>query len=431
MSLKILKPEDIDNELNGAPEPEQYEAEKPHIIRINEALRDKFDFRLNTIRQVIEYTTKEKENWKDFEEEDLNSIWIDFQLNTEFKGKEKPSVALLDKLLKSRFTNKHNAIREFFKSLKWEGTDHIAKLADLVKISPLKIDQLDGQQLEIFWRPLFKRWLISACSCGMGFTQNHVMLLFIGGQGTGKTTFLNKLCPTDLDQYLYTGHINPELDKTTADLLAEKFIINIDDQLQSIFDKDFHKIKGLITATSVTNRKAYRRDEKKRPRIANFMGSVNTETIFRDVENRRYLTFKIDAIDYKKEIDINQVWAQAYHLLNKGERPWFDSEEVNWINGINNQFAQVSQEEEYLVKMYESVQPEDPTAEFIMFSEILANIRKASKLNLSPQRLQLAIKKLKWHEPVSKRINNQPRYVYSVKSNFTIDDYQNIKINYE
>jgi predicted P-loop ATPase len=409
---------------------EHFEVEKPQIIRVKEAILEKWDFRYNEIRQILEFKATEDENWTDFEHEHLNSLWIDFQLNNDFKGKEKPSDKLLEKLLYSRFITKYNAIKSYFDSLQWDGTDHIGALADTVQITPIVLN-LDTA-LPTLWKPLLKRWLISSIACGVGKSVNQVMLLFVGSQGTYKTTWMNRLCPASLDQYIFTGHINPELtDNTTADFLAEKFIINIDDQLQSLFDRDFNKVKGIITATSITNRKAYRRDIKKRPRIANFCGSVNKEKIFQDIENRRYLTFKIDSIDINKKVDYNQVWAQAFHLFATGERYWFDSGEVAQLNTINNYFALVSQEEEWLTKLYESVKPDEEEAKFVMSSEIVSVLSKVSGLRLSPFKVSLAMKRLEWHDTISKRVGSskEPRKVYAVLENFTKDSYGNIKCN--
>lgn len=404
--------------------------EKSQIVKIFEAVTQKFEYRNNSIRQVIEFTPIDKNKWRDFEEEDLNSLWLDFQVNSDFS--KKPSVAILDRLLKSKWIRKYHPMRNFFKNLEWDGKDHITELANSVTCSEILIDfESKKKKISIFWPMLFKRWLISAASCSCGYTQNHVMLLFVGGQGTGKTTFLNNLTPPRLYNYLFTGHIQTDLDRQTADLLAEKFIINIDDQLQRIFDKDFDKIKGIISASSVTNRKAYRRDEKKRDRIANFVGSVNKDKIFEDLENRRYLTIPIEKINYTKKINIDQVWAQAYTLYKNGERPWFDSQETELINAINSEFAHVSNEEEFLRKLYDSVDPQEIGARYVMFSEIYANLCKYSKLRLNNNRVQLAIKKLGWSAPVSKRIGGDktPRYVYAVKEKFELDSYENIRVD--
>jgi predicted P-loop ATPase len=407
---------------------DEFEVEKPLIIRVKEAILDKCDFRNNEIRQVLEFKALGDSQWADFEHEHLNSLWIDFQLNNDFKGKEKPSDKLLEKLLFSRFIPKYHALKSYFDSLKWDGKDHITQLCDSVEITPIVLNLESA--LPTFWKPLFTRWLISTVACGVGKSVNQVMLLFVGSQGTYKTTWMNRLCPPSLDQYIFTGHINPELtDNTTADFLAEKFIINIDDHLQTLFDRDFNKVKGIITATSITNRKAYRRDIKKRPRIASFCGSVNKEKIFQDIENRRYLTFKVDSIDIQKKINYDQVWAQVYHLFANGERYWFDSTEINQLNLINNHFALVSQEEEWLIKLYESVKPEELDAKFVMASEIVSVLSKASGLRLSPYKVSLAMKRLEWNDTVSKRIGSakEPRKVYAVLENFTKDTFGNIK----
>lgn len=401
------------------------EIEQPLIIRIKNKIFDTYDFRYNEIRQILEFKKKGKNTYRDFEHEHLNSLWIEFQLDKDFRGRgEKPGISLLEIILYSHFTPKHNPIKAYFQSLVWDETDHIEKLANTVKISDVYLT--DGTALVLHWKKMFQRWLVCSVACGLGKSVNQVMLLFVGSQGTYKTTFMNKLCPDQIDNYAFTGHINPELtDNTTADMLAEKFLINIDDQLQSIFDKDMHKIKGIITATSVTNRKAYRRDTKKRARIANFVGSVNKETIFQDIENRRYLTFKIDSININTKIDINQVWAQAYHLYCNKERYWFDSTEVEIINRINSEFALVSHEEEWLMRLYQSVDETiaDGNVKYVLFSEIMTNIQRASGQRVRHGHVHNAMKKLKWHDKISKRINGEPRYVYCVLENFILDQH--------
>jgi hypothetical protein len=76
----------------------------------------------------------------------------------------------------------------------------------------------------------------------------------------GKTTWLNKLCPDEMKEFLICSHINPSLtDQNTANFLAEKWFVNVDDQLETIFGKDFNSMKAIITAPFVTNRKTWHR----------------------------------------------------------------------------------------------------------------------------------------------------------------------------
>lgn len=408
-----------------------YQAEKPYLIRVKEELYKNYDFRYNEILDSVEFKKTSAKKWQLFRfEENLNTIWIEFQLNESFP--KKPTISLLNIILKSDFTVNYNAIHEYFEQTKWDGKDHLTNLAATVIPAEIHLDE--NNVLPNLWAPLFRRWMISAVACMNGISPNQVMLLFIGTQGTFKTTWLNMLCPDPLKQYSFTGHINPDLtDNRTADLLSEKAFLNIDDQLDSIMDKDFSKIKSVISIDYINNRKAFRKDAKRRNRIANIVGSVNKEKLFLDVENRRYLTFKIEKIliDKAKKIDINQVWAQAYHLFKNKERYWFDSSEIEKINLINNHFAINTAEEEWLLKCYAKGEDLKPNTKYVMFNEILSVLKNASGLNLRPNFLTNAMKKLDY-EKASKRITvngeRQPRQVYPVQELFFYDTYGKIKL---
>lgn len=396
-----------------------YEAEKPLPIKILESIKEfGYKFRFNEVRQVFEYALQDGNEWKDLEERQYKNIWLNFQMTNKLTGKERPSVKKLYDLVDTDiYSQRYHPIEEYYKSLKWDGADHITKLAQTITCEDLDLKQNGGTMQEAFI-VLFRRWLIASVVCNLGINPNHVMLLLIGGQGLFKTTWLNRLCPKDLSNYQFCGHINPNLvDNNTCDLLAEKAFVNIDDQLETVFGKDFNSIKSVITTSFVSNRKAYRRDTKKRPRIANFVGSVNSEEIFHDVQNRRYLTFKIAAIDIKAKVDINQVWAQAYHLFTKGERYYFDKSDEAIINEINSKFSVISNEQEWFMRCYEVVDESHTESKCLMPSEILSILQRASGLKLFQFKLTNAFTKLNLKK-ISKRVNNNPRYVYVLREKF-------------
>lgn len=405
----------------------EYENEKPLIIRIYETLTNKYDFRLNDISKKIEFKHKEKETWEMIADENVNTFWIEFQLNKEFKGKEKPSDGLIFKLINSHLTIKYNAVHDYFNNLKYDGKDYFKEYCKTYSIEPIKL--IDGSDIIDHWQSLFKTWLISAVSCMLGHSPNHVMLVLMGGQGIGKTTHLNNLCPPHLNKdYRVTGHIKPDLnDGTTANYLAEKVWINIDDQLDQIFGKEFNSMKSLITIDKINNRKTYARFETSRPRIANFVGSVNQDRIFIDSENRRYLSFKVTKLNYINNIDINGLWAQIYYEYKQGARAYFSSQQVNIINMINNQFAKIPPEQEYFNLCYETTENYTYDCKYIQFSEILSTIKQASGLNMRENILTVVLKKLNIR-PISKRINNMPRYVYLLREKFVREASGKIKL---
>jgi predicted P-loop ATPase len=408
-------------EKDGQQTPKVYNAEKPLVLKIHETLTADCEFRINEVKGMIEFKKHDSLTWEKLEEQDLNSLWIDFQLNGDFGSREKPSVAKIYTLLNSRFTKKFNAIKSYFNDLEWDGHDYFTDYCKLYTIDDVTLD--NGLHLKDIWQDLFKQWLISACACMLGVSPNHVMFLIAGGQGIGKTTQLNNLCPSWLNlEYRFTGHIKPDLtDNNTANLLAEKAWLNIDDQLEKIFDKDFNALKSLITIDKLNNRKAYDRFEKTRKRIANFVGSINEENIFVDTQNRRWLTIKVTDIDYKTNFNIDQLWAQIYTLYKGGARYYFNAQQNILLNAINDFFAKVPPEQEYFMICYEPATETDIEAKYLQHSEILSTLNLASGLKMRAHFLTATLKKMGIAK-TSKRVNGGiPLKVYCLKELFIKD----------
>lgn len=404
--VQIWEPEIIETHLqeSGA----NMTANKPLVIRVRDALFKQYDFHHNEIRQVTEYREKKGE-WQDFDDRAIRSFWIDFQENGDWHARDKPSRSLLENILYSKYVPLFNPIEHYFNTLKWDGENHIAKLAETVTVKPVAAQVVSEVQTtaKYWWPHLLERWLIAVVGCALGETKNDMMLLFIGDQGKGKTTWFQRLVPPELYKYYKEGYIEPTIGNSdTVNALAENFIVNIDDQLDTIFGKAFNSIKGVISAdTRLKNRKAYRRDENIRKRRASFCGSINTERVFTDVENRRYLTFWAEEFTKDHEVNITQVWAQAAHLFKSAGNnkvAYMDEAEKLAVNTMNGHFSEISEEEQWLLKMFDYVKADDPFAKFYQPSEINSKLKAASGLNMSIYKLGRTLRKLGWVQ-VSKR----------------------------
>lgn len=395
---------------------------KHHIIEVKDYLDLKYEFRRNELTLEIEIRPLEKDEFTLLDEAYINSIWIDLQLDG-----YRVADTLLLKILNSKLIKEHNPLKEYFNGLPlYDGQkDYIGELAKTVDIADINVD---GISLRELWRPYLQKWLVASAATALSKGTNHLCLILVGGQGVGKTSWLNKLCPPDMQEFLICSHINPSLtDQNTANFLAEKWFVNIDDQLETIFGKDFNSMKAIITAPFVTNRKTWHKFTRKRKRTCSFMGSVNNPKFLTDTENRRYLVFTADAIDFTHKIDMVKVWAQALHLLDQGFSYWFTQEEIQQLNKINDIYRQVPPEEEYLIKMFEPCEPTNEQAMFLMPSEILSKINAWSGMKLSIRRLSAAMDKLGYGKPISRRIQGSPRKVYAVieRGESHERDYQN------
>ncbi len=384
--------------------------EKKHFIKeLKDYLDLRFEFRKNVLTMEVEIRALKSDKFILLEEDMLNSIWIDLQMDG-----YKCSDGLLLKILNSKLTPSYNPLQRYFDELPpYDGIDYIKQLADTITIKDIEVD---GIHLAELWEEYLKKWLVASASTILGRGVNQTCLILVGGQGAGKTTWLNKLCPKEMKNFLACSHINPSLtDQNTANFLAEKWFLNVDDQLETIFGKDFNSMKAIITAPFITNRKTWHKMTKTRPRICSFMGSVNNPQFLTDIENRRYLVFSTAEIDFKHNVDMNKVWSQAAHLVKEKYQYWFAQEDMKKLNKVNEIYRHIPPEEEWLIKLYEPCQENHPKVSFVMPSEILARINAYSGLRLSIKKLARAMEKLGYGDPVSKRLNNRgPRKVYPV-----------------
>jgi hypothetical protein len=362
------------------------------LASIIDYLRDHYDFVHNVItgeRLFIkrELTLGKEAKYELLEDEDVNSILIEMLLLYYKITREK-----IEMIIKSRMTREISPIKDYLTSLKPRTPD--AKNSAF-KLLCATITLTDEKNYRSAFDALLWRWLCANAACALNKKPNDVCLTFIGGQGTGKTTWLNKLCT--LPDYGYCGHIDPNTtNNETANLLAEKWLINIDDQLESIFGKDFSSLKSTISAPSVGNRKAYARQAKKRARIASFCASVNSTNFLVDTQNRRYLCFEIEKIDWdlSNAINYDDVWAEVVTALNDGEPFAFNANEMKMLNEMNDNFLEVTLEHEWLSLCYVPCDESDAGVVTLTMSEILTRLQTVSgNKNLRQSKLSRALER--------------------------------------
>lgn len=361
------------------------------LASIIEYLKDHYDFVHNVItgeRLFVkkEHTLGEEAEYQLLEDEDVNSILIEMLLLYYKITREK-----IEMVIKSRRTREISPIKDYLSTLKPSAAHgKRTTFKQLCLTIKLANETYRGAFEALFWR-----WLCANAACALNYKANDVCLVLIGGQGTGKTTWLNKLCP--LPDYGYCGHIDPNTtNNETANLLAEKWLVNIDDQLESIFGKDFSSLKSTISAPSVGNRKAYARQARKRARIASFCASVNSTNFLVDTQNRRYLCFEIAKInrDLSNAINYDDVWAEVMTALNDGEPFAFNASEMKALNEMNDNFLEQTLEAQWLSLTYV---PCDESAEGVATltaAEILTRLQTVSgNKNLKQTKLLRALER--------------------------------------
>ncbi|TRX38127.1 virulence-associated E family protein [Flavobacterium sp. ZT3R18] len=298
--------------------------------------------------------------------------------------------------LKSHFVERINPLIEYFKSLPpWNGKDHVKRYAGYV----------NTDDNELFRLHLLK-WAVRAVkTVFLKEAINKHVLVLEGGQSFGKSYFLNFLCPTQLEKYLYT-HLGIGRDERIK--LAKSLIINIE-ELDVMGKYDINAIKALISQVSINERLPYADKSTLLYRTCSFLASTNrAEFLCDDTGSVRWIIFSvIEKIDfsYSKEFNIDDFWSQAYHIFKyqKDFKSDLTQEEIKVNELRNERFTIQSVENEFVLKYYST---SDNLSDFRTPSEIVTELQVMGH-KLIAQKVGSALKKHNFT-----RIKHAKRQVY-------------------
>ena len=382
------------------------------IDRLELFLSNKYVFRHNMVSGKLEFQYFGKKKWNV-----MNDFIENSMLRECLKGRIKTNLSSLRNLLYSDFCVLFNPFEDYFFNLPTydEKTDYISDLANTITTTKQDL-----------WQQCFKKWLVAMVGCVLDDKViNHTVIVFSGKQGLGKTTWVEKLVPKQLKEYLFSGTINPN-NKDTLVQLAECMLINLD-ELENLNRSEIGSLKEIITKTQIRMRKAYGHNNETMPRRASFAGSVNTAQFLNDsTGSRRFLCFELEGIKYQHDVDINMAFSQALFLFKSGFRFWFDQEEIKSITENNEQYQLRSPEEELLLTWFEPSEVENAQS-FLNASQIASKLVDKTKININDNTINKLGKALKKHNFI--RLKKNGLFVYAVKENsYEEVDYSNREI---
>jgi hypothetical protein len=227
---------------------------------------------------------------------------------------------------------RYHPVKEYLEGLQWDGKEHIGKLARYFSDKHDPITYADGTQRTVF-HAFFHRWLVGAVGKVYNPTEcQNPMLILAGGQGKGKSYFVKWLCP--LPGLHIEEAIRPD-DKDFTGYLTNHWVWEVGELGSTIRKADREALKAFITRQDATFRPAYGRHALVKPALASFIGTVNPEgALLADpTGHRRFWPVELEKVGesinwrYAQEVDVNQLWAQAYALYQAGESWQLSTEE--------------------------------------------------------------------------------------------------------
>ena len=389
---------------SAADEDDEDKPKPTQIDRLELFLSTRYVFRHNMVSGKLEFQYFGKKKWHV-----MNDFIENSMLRECLKGRIKTNLSSLRNLLYSDFCELYNPFEDYFFNLPSydEKTDYILELANTITTTKQEL-----------WQECFKKWMVAMVGCVLDDKViNHTVIVFSGKQGLGKTTWVEKLVPRKLKEYLFSGTINPN-NKDTLVQLSECMLINLD-ELENLNRSEIGSLKEIITKTQIRMRKAYGHNNETMPRRASFAGSVNTAQFLNDsTGSRRFLCFEVENIQYQHEINIDNVLSQALYLFKTGFRHWFDQEEIKNITENNEQYQLRSPEEELLLTWFEPCDRENAT-HYLNASQIAAKLAERAKITITDGTINKIGKALKKHNFT--RLMRKGSPVYAVKE-FTYEE---------
>lgn len=212
----------------------------------------------------------------------------------------------------------------------WDGKSRIDDLFNTINLA-------NGED-EDFARLLLTKWLLNCIHIAFNTGDNNQngILTFQGGQGVGKTKWIESIIPKE---FIKTGmHIDPS-NKDSIIKATSNWIVELG-ELDATFKSDLAKLKAFFTEKTDFYRVPYATKPILVPRNTCFYASVNDEEFLKDTTgNRRYWVIKADSLNYMHEIDKGQLWGEIYNLyLNNEINHWLDDHEREKLNISNVKF---------------------------------------------------------------------------------------------
>lgn len=332
-------------------------------------MKQRYVFRRNEITGSMEYVEHNRcvLSWNPVNNKVINSICVAAHLS----GIEAWETDVR-RVIGSTLTNDYDPIVEWVADLPaWDGRDRVGELAAAVKT------RTPG------WEPFFRIWLRSMVRQWTGRNLIHgasMVLMFIGGQGTGKSTFFKRLMPDALQPY-YNDRID-FANKKEAERALMRFCLICMDEYDQLSQRQIPFVKHILQKSDVKWRRMYQDEIEQMKRYAAFCATTNSVTPLADsTGSRRYLCVELDQpIDNTQQIDHRQLYAQVVHEIANGEQSYFTSEDERKIQKNNEFYTQESPLETMLFSVFSPVEDiESADAMPLTSSEIVRELKRYHK----------------------------------------------------
>ena len=323
-------------------------------------LNTNYDMRKNLMTGVAEYREKfsEDQTFKPLTEEVRNDMTLRAtELGLKSWDRD------VNRFIDSTRIEQYDPVNIWLDKLPaWNGYDYIEELAARVPTN------------QPHWEMYLRKWIVGMVAqwreSDKQLTGNALTPLLIGRQGCGKTRFCKIILPPELRDY-YNDKLNfkNEFDLNMA--LASFALINIDE-----FDKTTNSqqivLKYLLSSADVKYRPPYGKTIKQYRRYTSFIGTTNQQKPLVDpTGSRRFVCVGVTGnINFDDNLNHQQLFAQALHLFNNGERHWLNDDEIDTLIAENEPYQKLNDLVEMIAETFRKPKADEITKKGWSLEEI-------------------------------------------------------------
>lgn len=282
--------------------------------------------------------------------------------------------------------HRYNPIVEWLNMLEWDGESRIRGLLPMF----LGCEETDYNTAVI---TMFMRGAIArALNPGTKF---DTMIVLVGHQGIGKSTFLMRLAHKN---EWFNDNFNTIDGDTAIEKLRGMWILEMAELLATKKAQEVEAIKSFLSSRVDTIRPKYARETEQRPRMCVFAGTTNDMNFLIDpTGNRRFIPINCKATERQEILFddscqefFDQCWAEVYHAYKNGETSLLLDERFLQIAETTREQhteddPRVGIIQEYLdAKIQNAANPENVR---VCVSELLEHALKIDDYRVAPRKL--------------------------------------------
>lgn len=243
---------------------------------------------------------------------------------------------------------------------KWDGKPRIEQLSNHFIL-------VDKNQRELF-NKVFRFWIIKAAEMIANpndeiAVNRLVFCVQSDKQGIGKTTFGRKLTAPFNEGVIPSVYemITPNFEKDAMIQLATNTLVMLDD-ISNWQSGKLKKLKAIISSKNIKVRPPYGAYTVSKPRTASFFATTNELGFLNEENDTRWAVFRISDINKAyNDIDMNQVWSEAFYYAEDSEEVLFTEEMKEFCIQLSSKHQLKTELDEIVIQWFEECDDSTPT----------------------------------------------------------------------